>query len=321
MARSRPTTTTRSSTRSAPAARPPPRPTPPRSCGYLARITRGVGRRIALRTEYALRRRSETSPASSTARATPRDSTYDVLGRLERITGREPVAATVELPLRRQRQPDRVDAVVRAKRPRRRDRVDRRRPRARSGSYASTTRSIASSRGRSSVTTERSPSASGRDAAGRVSPPGPAVRKHDRVRVRRARPAASGRPSPPGRRTAFTHRYAWTPNGAVRARTDGNGNTFTNRFDGFHRYRRASAIRSGTTKTQALDAAGNVVRVTIAGCRRTADHAAGAGHVTDGRPAHGGDLPRRRVESCRIRVDRAWHGPRRTPARVERLGR
>lgn len=67
-----------------------------------------------------------------------------------------------------------------------------------------------------------------------------------------------------GTKETFSNRFTYTLNGAVRTSTDGNGNTTTHNYDGFHRYK-GFTNPIGTKKTQWFDEADNVVRVEIDG--------------------------------------------------------
>ena len=96
---------------------------PAASCGYLARIIRGVGD-DALRTEYGYDAFGNVVSVID-GKGNPSRLVYDALGRLERITGREPVAATVEYRHDANGNEVEFEAVVRAERPRRRERGDR----------------------------------------------------------------------------------------------------------------------------------------------------------------------------------------------------
>jgi YD repeat-containing protein len=263
---------------------------PAADCGYLARITRGVGK-DALRTSYAHDAFGNVTSVID-GKGNPSRLAFDALGRLERITGREPVGATADY--RFDANGNEVESRQSFERNVRDDAT---------GAVATATSTIRELReydvldrlvARTIVGDDRSIAERwGRDAAGRivrhVQPSGNSTEyaydELDRLLVKTF--AA-------GTKESSTHRYAWTPNGVVRAWTDGNGHTYVNRFDGFHRLV-GFADPLGTTKTQALDAAGNVVRVTIRGDAAKVPLMEATYHVDEW--------------DRTFRSDFAWHGP------------
>lgn len=267
-------------------------------CGYLARITRRAGDRL-LRIEYGYDVFGNVSRVLD-GKGNPSHLLYDALGRLERITGREPAAATVSY--RYDANGNQVESS---------QLFERNARDAATGAIATTTSTIRELLeydvldrlvartivGYDRKVTERM----GRDAAGRIArqvqPSGNTTEyEYDERDLLLTKTFAAGT------KESFTHRYTWTPNGAIRTRTDGNGHTYTNRFDGFHRFL-GFTDPLGTSKTQSLDAAGNVVRVAIEGV---------SGASTGRRRARADGLPLMEAayhvdEWNRVhRIDRAW---------------
>jgi YD repeat-containing protein len=284
---------------------------PDADCGYLARIIRGVGQ-DALRTSYGYDAFGNVASVID-GKGNPSRLVYDALGRVERISGREPAAAMVDY--RYDANGNEVEARQSFERNVRDDAT---------GAIATATSTIRELReydvldrlvARTIVGDERSITERwGRDAAGRVvrqvQPSGNTTEYAYDERDRLITKTFAA-----GTKDSFTHRFAWTPNGVVRARTDGNGHTYTNRFDGYHRYL-GFTDPLGTTKTQALDAAGNVVRVTIRGAT-TVETTAVAGlrraRLSAASPASKVPLMEATYHvdewDRAVRIDRAWHGP------------
>jgi YD repeat-containing protein len=276
---------------------------PSAECGYLARITREVGDQ-RIRLEYGYDPFGNISRVLD-GKGNTSQLQYDALGRLERIIGREPVGSTIRFrydangnqvesaqSFEHFVQDEATGAIV--------ERISTIRE---LFEYDVLDRLVARMiAGDDRKITERW----GRDAAGRiirqVQPSGNTTEyEYDERDLLITKTFAAGT------KESFTHRYAWTLNGMVRARTDGNGYTYTNRFDGFHRFLGFSDPL-GTSKTQSLDAAGNVVRVAIEGANATTD---GSGR----RRARTTTFPLMEAAyhidewNRAWRIDRAWRGP------------
>ncbi len=107
-----------------------------------------------------------------------------------------------------------------------------------------------------------------------------------------------------GTRETFSNRFTYTLNGAVRTSINGNGNTTTYHYDGFHRYK-GFTNPVGTKKTQWFDEADNVVRVEI-------DSDSGLA-TKKSRVRHPGSAPLMEAKyhfdqwNRAYRVDKAWH--------------
>ena len=287
---------------------------PDADCGYLARITRGAGK-DALRASYGYDAFGNIASVID-GKGNPSRLVYDALGRLERITGREPVAATVDYRYDANGNEVEVEAVVRAERPRRRDRGDHhddehdsraarvRRPRP--------PRRADDRRRRSEDHRALGPR---RRRADR--PAGPAVRQHDRVRVRRARP-------PPGQDFRRRDEGALHPPLHVdpeRRRAEPDRRERPHVRQPVRRVSPLSRVHRPARDEQVPGARSG-------GQRRTGRHrgrldrggrprSSAGTHI--GGSAHGGDLPHRRV-GPRLPDRPGLAQTRRPSPRVERLG-